>query len=263
MSDYSSGDSMESTPINQLLNLAGSTALVTGAGRNIGEGIAHRLAEAGAVVLVTDLYEERARSISRRIVSTGMKAHAFRLDVSQADEVNAFVQDVASRFADLRILVNNAGIFTSAPAVDLSLEEWDSVFNVNVRGTFVLTRLLIRFMPKGSSIINLASVDGLRPGRENVHYRSSKAALLMTTRCLALEFAPREVRVNSICPGLIDSERLRTSAPQMLQDFVARVPLHRVGQPIDIANMALFLASPISSWITGQNFVVDGGYMLT
>jgi len=253
-----------SKPVKDLLSLTGKAALVTGGGRNIGAAIAKRLAEAGARVVIT--YHESsqgAEAVCAQIRQAGGQASALQADVSQPAESSSVAEKAAAQFGSLDILVNNSGIFSISPAIDLSLDDFDRIFDLNVRGAFLVAQGAARVMGQGSSIINIGSISGIQPVIGTTHYNASKTAVHMLTRSMALEFARRGIRVNCVAPGLIDSEGLRENAPDLRRRYEKHAPLGRVGQPVDVADAVLFFASEASRWITGQVLVVDGGITVT
>jgi 2-deoxy-D-gluconate 3-dehydrogenase len=261
-------------PVEDLLRLTGQTAIITGAAMGIGQAIARRFAEAGAAVVIADSDGTQAALTAKELRNRGFKARALKVNV--ADEV-----EVAELFAtallwrpELHILVNNAGIFPASPVLEMTINEYDHVQAVNLRGAFLCSQQAGRIMRKqggGGTIINITSIDALHPsGVGLAHYDASKHGLWGFTKNLALELAPHGIRVNALAPGAITTPGVASmsaisdiAADEFLQAFTARVPLHRMGEPDDIARMALVLASDASSYMTGSQVVVDGGYLLT
>ncbi|MBE7519656.1 MAG: SDR family oxidoreductase [Thermoflexaceae bacterium] len=243
----------------------GRTALVTGAGMGIGRSIALCLAEAGADVAVQDIKLDAAEAVAAEVRALGRRAVAIGSDARQEAAVDAMLVQAQRDLGRLDILVNNAGIYPFSNILDMPVEQWDSVIELNVRTVFLATRKAGRIMAEsgGGSIINLASVQGFRPGAPGIaHYDTSKAAVIMLTKAAALEFAPMGIRVNAIAPGVIATPGtemiLQASGAQMR----AHTPIGRLGTPQDIGDVAVFLASPAASFITGETVVVDGGYLL-
>jgi 2-deoxy-D-gluconate 3-dehydrogenase len=240
----------------------------------IGRAIAGRLAEAGAAVVLADLDGEAAMQAAGELSSKGREALAVQADVAHDDDVAALFDAALAWRPALHILVNNAGIFPATPVLEMTAFEYDRVQNVNLRGAFLCSRQagrIMRHQGAGGSIINITSIDALHPsGVGLAHYDASKHGLWGFTKNLALELAPHGIRVNAIAPGAIDTPGVADmatisdiAADEFLQAFTARVPLHRIGDPDDIARMALVLASDASSYMTGSQVVVDGGYLLT
>src|SRR5690242_1355675 len=258
------------TTIGQLFDLHGKAAIVTGGAMGIGAAITTRLAEAGAAVLIADVDEEEARRTAAGVGGTGSQVVAFRADMSQVGDIRAMVAAAVERFGRLDVLVNNAGIFPFTPALEMSEEQWDRVLDVNLKGAFFAAQAAAKAMTAGGRIVNIASIDALHPTGYLAHYDASKGGLVMLTRSLALEFGPRGIAVNAIAPGSIKTPgaaattaALSGSAAISMESFVKRIPLGRMGEPDDIANVALFLASGAADYINGELVVVDGGYLLS
>lgn len=245
---------------NKILHLAldGQVALVTGAGRRIGREIALTLGRAGASVVVNyNQSGNRAQAVVREIRALGTQAIALRADVSSAAQVRRMFRAVEKQFGRLDLLVNNAGIFFPARWDQLTESQWDQVLGVNLKGPFFCAQEAGRIMKrqKRGTIINISSLGGLQAWPDYMHYCSSKAGLIMLTRCLAKALAP-DIRVNTIAPGTI---MMPGEKRTMLLDRVVRsTPLRKAGRPEDIANMVVHLASH-GEFITGQVLAVDGG----
>jgi 3-oxoacyl-[acyl-carrier protein] reductase len=239
------------------MDLAGKVAVVTGAGRGIGSAIALSLGEAGADLVIADLDESRARETADRVRQLGRKACAVEADVSLAEAVNGLFSIVQSEFRRIDILVNNAGIWFRKPFWDISDDEWDQVLATNLKGTFMCTQRAARMMMprKTGCIINIASQAGLFYSRgQGAHYAASKAGMIQLTRVLAFELGPFDIRINAIAPGAIN-----TPASSAVNQDRSSSALSRRGEPEEIAQAALFLASPMASFVTGQTLVVNGG----
>lgn len=268
---------MQTPTISQLFALQGKAALVTGAAMGIGQAIAERLAEAGAQVMIADLNAEAAERTAAEIRASGFQAQAMRADMSQVAEAATAVEATVQTFGRLDILVNNAGIFPLSPAQEISEALWDRVLGLNLKGTFFSAQAAARHMiatQHGGVIINLASIDALHPTGALAHYDASKGGVVALTKSLALEYARHRIRVNAIAPGGIatpGAAALNPAAgamtPEQLANlnaaFLARIPLGRIGDPDDIARVALFLASDAAAYMTGALLVVDGGYLLS
>lgn len=248
---------MSVPPVATLLDLAGQVAIVTGASGTIGAGIARRLHEAGAAVLLhasadTARLDALAESLGTRVsVVAGDVQH-------DADAICASAVDV---FGSLGILVNNAGIQPSAPLLELDADQELEVLRVNAGGVAAMTRAAARLMTEGGSIINIASIEALHPAHGHSHYAASKAAVLAHTKAAALELGPRAIRVNAVAPGLITRDRIEEQWPEGVRRWHSAAPLVRLGTPEDVADAVLFLASPAARWITGATLVVDGGVL--
>ena len=263
------------TTVAELFNLKNKVALVTGGAMGIGARIAERLGEAGACVAVADIDAERSARTAERVRAAGSIGKSFRCDVGRPDELRRLVQAVVAELGHVDIVVNNAGIFPAAPALDITETSWDRVLGVNLKGAFFLSQIAAQQMiaqGDGGCIVNIASIDGLHPTGRLAHYDASKGGLVMLTRSLAFELGPRRIRVNAVAPGAIQTPGADAamgalagpgSSTQIKSQFVARIPLGRMGEPDDIARAVLFLASPAADYVTGSTLVVDGGYLLS
>ena len=263
--------------IEQLLDLTGKRAIVTGGAQGIGEAIAFRLAEAGASVMIADIDLDAAKATVEGIRAEGGTAEAIAADASSAWDAQKVVRATVDAFGGVDILVNNAGIFPLVPVLNVSEDLWDKVIDINLKGAFLYSKAAAEVMAKdgqGGRIINLASIDALHPNGMGTHYNASKGGVLMLTKAMALELAPYRIQVNSVSPGGIatpGSEKARQaltktmgmSEEDILQGWMQRVPLGRMGEPDEIARVVLFLASRAADYITGENILVDGGYLLT
>jgi NAD(P)-dependent dehydrogenase (short-subunit alcohol dehydrogenase family) len=245
--------------------LTGKVALVTGAARGIGCAIAEVYAEHGAHVAVADVLLDEARTVAEGIDADGGRAIALELDVSDPSSVQQAVADVVAEFGRLDILVNNAGIHRGHLIVDFPLEDWEAVFAVNLRGTFLCSQAAARQMIAqggGGCIINMSSASGKKPDPQGAAYCASKSAVIGFTRVLALELGEYGIRVNAVLPGATDTRMLRDvtdRVPGLMDDLVARTALDKIATPQDQANAFLFLASELASHITGEQLVVAGG----
>lgn len=262
------------TAINDLLNLKGKTAVVTGGAKGIGYGIAYRLAEAGANVLIADTDEETAVKVASDLSSKGWSVEAKRTDVSSEEDVKAMINRTTERFGSLDILVNNAGIYPPAPVAQMTQEDFERVMHVNLRSVFLTTKYASEVMKQqgGGKIINITSIDALHPSMVGLaHYDASKHGMWGFTKNSALELAESNIWVNAIAPGGILTPGVAglsqgASAEQMeatTKAFMAKIPMHRMGESDEIGKVALFLASEMSSYMTGEQIVVDGGALLS
>ena len=254
--------------ICDLFDLSGEVAMVTGGAVNIGRGIVRKLAAAGAdVVIAYNCSAGPAEELAAEIEGAGGDVLTVCVDVRDGDQVRDMVDATVEAFGRLDVLVNNAGIFTVSPQVDLSIEGWDMVFDTNLRGLFLCTRAAAAHMIArggGGRIVNIASTNGIHPGfGGTAHYDASKGGVIAYTRSLAAELAAHRIRVNAVGPGLIDSPGLRADAAELAEMVEQRMPLKRLGTPDDIGNAVLFLSTRASDWITGQTLFVEGGYLLT
>ena len=242
--------------------LAGRTALVTGAGRGIGKGIALELARAGCRVAVNHVggADEAVRTAGL-LHDLGVDAFAVKADVSRAADVHAMIDEVVARWGRLDVLVNNAGVQTWGPLVDVTEDEWDHVIDTNLKGCFLCTRAAARHMtPRGGGvIINIGSGSNKEPFPKLAAYTASKGGIEMLTRVAAVELGPSGIRVNCVAPGAIEIERTREENPDYGSVWRRVTPLGRVGTPVDVGRTVVFLASDDASFITGQTIWVDGG----
>jgi 3-oxoacyl-[acyl-carrier protein] reductase len=237
-------------PVAALLDLRGLVGVVTGAGGNIGAGIARRLHEAGASVVVHARREQP--DLGERMASvTGDVERDAGTICARAVEV----------FGRLDIVVNNAGVQPVAPLAELDRDDVLELLRVNVAGVAAMTREAAQLMPDGGAIVNISSIEGLQPAFDHSHYAASKAAVIMHTRAAALELGPKGIRVNCVSPGLIDAPGIEAAWPSGVARWHEAAPLHRLGTPADVADAVLFLASPGARWISGANLVVDGGVL--
>ena len=263
--------------IAQLFDLTGKGAIVTGGAQGIGRAIALRLSEAGAGVMIADLNGEAAAGTETEIRCRGGRAGSRRADARSAADAAEVVRAAGDAFGSVDILVNNAGVFPLVPFLNATEELWDRVLDINLKGMFLYSQSAARAMiqgGKGGKIINLASVDALHPNGMAAHYNASKGGVLMLTRALALELAPHGILVNSVSPGGVSTPGTQAArddvtratgipAEQIIGNWVQRVPLGRMGEPDDIARVVLFLASAGADFVTGENILADGGYLLS
>ncbi len=257
---------VESPPLpNQLLDFTGKVVLITGASRGIGAGIALRFAEAGAHVAVNFLNREiAAQSVVQRIEQLGRTALAVQADVRARDQVEQMLERIIAELGKLDVLINNAGVDPLAPMQEMTDEQWGEVIETDLRGVFLCTQIAAAGMIShgvSGSIVNIASIEAENPAANHSHYDAAKAGVVMHTRSAARELGPYGIRVNCVSPGLIDSGGLEQEWPDGHSRYIAAAPLGRVGNPADVADACLFLASPAARWITGANLVVDGGVL--
>ena len=267
--------------LSDLLSLQGQTAIVTGGSRGIGFGISHRLAEAGANVVIASLNQEEMDKAVKDLTDKKWKAVAVKADVSKEEDVNTMIQFAVKTFGSVDILVNNAGIFPSVPVIQMTKEDFEKVIAVNLEGVFLCAKHVSERMiqqGRGGKIINITSIDALHPSMIGLaHYDASKHGVWGFTKNLALELAPHKIWVNAIAPGGIATPGVQemqkptagkdagaaADAAKSIEAFLGKIPMHRMGEPDDIGKVALFLASDMSSYMTGEQVVVDGGVLLS
>jgi len=241
------------------MNLNGKKALISGTSRGIGKAIADRFLEAGAEVWGLDIKEPD--DLKERVEKAGGKLHWISADLGKINEVEAVIENAVKQSGGFDILVNNAGITKDNLSFRMSVEEWQKVLDINLTAAFFVSRTVGRDMirRRSGSIINMASVVGIHGNGGQANYSASKAGLIGITKSLAQEVASRGVRVNAIAPGFIESDMTAVLPEAAKEKMLGIIPLKRAGKPEDIANAALFLASDLSSYITGQVLPVDGG----
>jgi NAD(P)-dependent dehydrogenase (short-subunit alcohol dehydrogenase family) len=243
------------------MRLANKIAIVTGGGSGIGRAIAAAFAREGASVVIAGRHQDK---LDRTAAEIGPNCLPVAADVSNAADVEKLVKAAIAKFSRIDVLVNNAGILLPGTAESITEQDFDQTFNVNVRGLWLLTRAVLRQIRAagGGSIINIGSVLSTLGARNRLAYSASKGAVLAMTRAMALDHAADKIRVNCICPGIVETEMV---AKFSLDEAARRQrlswhPLGRFGQPEEVAGMAVFLASDESAWTTGAAFTVDGGY---
>jgi NAD(P)-dependent dehydrogenase (short-subunit alcohol dehydrogenase family) len=249
------------------INLMGKGAVVTGAGRGIGKAIAKALAASRAGVVVCDIDLDAAARVAGEIESSGGKALPANADVRIRSEIEQMVQKGTQEFGGIQILVNNAGVVLRKPAEEITEEEWDKVIDINLKGTFLCAQTVGKAMiqrGEGGRIINIASIMGGVALPPRAAYCASKGGIIALTKDLAAEWAKYGVTVNTISPGWTVTEMTQAyfSQEEVRGFLLERIPLNRLGKPEDIANLAVFLASEYSGYITGQAIFVDGGWTI-
>lgn len=245
--------------------LSNKTALVTGASKGIGRAIALRFAAEGANVAFTYLSSvEQGQALEAELQAFGVKAKGYRSDASDFRQAEQLINDVVTEFGSLDILVNNAGITMDNLLLRLTEEAWDKIMAVNLKSCFNTVKAVCKPMmkQKGGSIINMTSVVGLKGNAGQSNYAASKAGIIGFTKSIALELGSRGIRSNAVAPGFIETEMTGKLDEKVVQSWRDAIPLKRGGQPEDVAAACVFLASDLSSYITGQVIQVDGG-MLT
>jgi len=256
--------------VNEMFSLKGKVAIVTGGGRGIGEFISTGLAEAGADLVLASRKVENCEEVGKRLADeNGINYLAVKCDLAVKEDVEKLVDEAMARFGRIDIFVNNAGVTWGAPTLDYPLEGWDKIFNVNVRGVWILTQKVARIMKEqgGGKIINISSIFGSRGSLEIAHpavaYNSSKAAIEVLTKNLAVKLADHKIYVNCIAPGFFHTDMMgyvfKPGMENMLNAMLSVIPLKKAGEIDDIKGLAVFLASKASDYMTGAVIPLDGG----
>jgi 3-oxoacyl-[acyl-carrier protein] reductase len=242
------------------MDLTDKVALVTGGGRGIGREIALKLAESGATVVINDVsdaYESTARELSEK----GPRSLFIKADVSSSEEVNLMVEQTISTYERIDILVNNAGITRDQLTLRMSDQEWDAVIDINLKGVFFCTRAALKYMmrQRWGRVINISSISGVVGNPGQVNYCAAKAGIIGLTRTVAKEMASRQITVNAVAPGFIETDMTKKLPDKVREELIKRVPAGYIGTPRDVAEAVAFLASDKARYITGQVLCVDGG----
>jgi NAD(P)-dependent dehydrogenase (short-subunit alcohol dehydrogenase family) len=246
--------------------LKNKIAIVTGGGSGIGRACAVAFAREGARVALVGRRRDRLEKVALEI---GNSALVIAADVSRSDEIARVLEETVGNFGGVNVLLNNAGILHIGTAEQLTEQQWDETFNINVRGLWLFSRAMLPIMRKagGGSIITMGSVLGINGARNRAAYAASKGAVVLLTKCMAIDHGHENIRVNAICPSFVETEltaAVISQAPDPTAVRAERVAVHpigRLGKPEDIAGLAVYLASDESSWVTGATFPVDGGYL--
>ena len=239
-------------------------AIVTGASQGIGETIAVEMAKSGANVFCLARNKNALDSTITKIISNGDKAYAYSCDISDNEQFNNIVTDIFKEYGSIDILVNNAGITNDTLLMRMSDDQWDSVLNINLKGSFTCTRSVIKYMMKKKSgrIINITSIVGLTGNAGQANYAASKAGLIGMTKSIAKEVASRGITANCVAPGWIETAMTEQLSDDVKNKFLSQIPTGKIGYPKDIANTVIFLASKEAEYITGQTITVDGGRII-
>jgi 3-oxoacyl-[acyl-carrier protein] reductase len=239
--------------------LKGQNALITGGAQGIGLAIAHEMAKHGANIVIGDINYKKAKLVEKELELFGVSVKSYKLDVTEFKYLKEFINKVESDFGPIDILVNNVGITSSTKIRDITTEEWDRIMDVNLKSIFFITQAVFVKMEKRKKgqVINIGSLSGERGGRfAGAHYSASKGALIVLTKVFALEGCKYGIRVNTICPGLIETDMAKRLNFEVDPNDI---PLNRLGKPEEVGTVAVFLASDLSSYMTGQCISVNGG----
>ena len=244
----------------------GKTALVTGAARGMGYAVAKRLAAGGASVVINDVDAEAAARAASGLQALGYAAHAVHGDVTSGHDVGRLMSQAVEQYGEVHILINNAGILRPTPVIDIEEDEWDLVVNVNLKGTYLCSRAVLPRMQEAGwgRIVNFSSTAGKNVSTVGgAHYTAAKAGILGFTRHLAKEAAGYGITVNAVCPGLIDTEMVRsTISAERAQAYADSFPINRLGEPFEVAELVAFLASDRAAYITGASLDINGGDLM-
>ncbi len=247
------------------MTLKGKVAIITGGGSGIGRGIALRLARAGAWVVIADLDLPAAQQTATLVQAAGGEALALDTDTSQVEKVTSMIEQTLEHWGQVDVLVNNAGVSSEVPFLEMEESEWDRVLSINLKGVFLCSQAVARVMVqagRGGKIVNIASVNAEVAGMGLAHYCASKGGVRMLTKAVALELAPYEINVNAVGPGIVDTPMTAATIQDSERRQAITGPWGRVGKPRDIAEAVLFLASEGADFITGTTLFVDGGWLI-
>lgn len=244
------------------MTLDNKIAIVTGAGRGIGRGIALALAKEGANIVVSDINEDDCKKVSEEIKSLGRKSLVIKCDVSKKQEIDNLVLKTMEVFGALDILVNNAGIYPFVSFMNMTETDWDQVLDINLKSMFLCSQAAANQMKLGGKIVDISSIASVVGFEGLVHYCASKGGVNAMVRAMALELASKKINVNAVAPGAIDTPGASGGSEEQKKQTISLIPWSRMGTPEDIANAVVFLASDKADYITGQTIIVDGGWTL-
>lgn len=241
--------------------LANQVALVTGASRGIGQAIASELGKHGAIVIGTATTQDGAEIINQYLKEAQIKGMGLVMDVNSIEQINNAIETIRKTFGEISILVNNAGITRDNLLARMKDEEWDEIIDTNLKSVFWLSRAVLRSMMKARSgrIVNISSVVGVTGNPGQTNYAAAKAGMIGFSKSLAREVGSRNITINCIAPGFIDTDMTRSLTAEQQQNLIQHIPLGRLGRPADIASAVVFLTSPAASYITGTTLHVNGG----
>lgn len=247
-----------------MFNMKNKVVLVTGSGRGIGFGIAKKFAEMEAKTVILDINQEIVDNAVNELKKNNHQVFGYVLDVTNADLVSTVLKEINKDLGSLDVLINNAGITKDNLLMRMKESEWDAVINVNLKGTYNCTQKICRYMMKQKSgvIINIASVIGIMGNAGQANYAASKGGVIAFTKSTAKELASRNIRANAIAPGFIETDMTASLSEEVVDSYAKAIPLGKMGQSEDIANLCLFLASDGAKYITGQTINVDGGLIM-
>ncbi len=238
--------------------------VITGAARGIGFAIAERMASEGAKIVIFDLQKELVDIAVTKLTNLGYLVEGYEVNVTNAEQIDSAVKIIKKKYGIIDVLINNAGITKDKLLLKMKESDWDAVMNVNLKGTFLCTQKISRVMLKmrAGVIINISSVIGIMGNAGQANYAASKGGIIAFTKSCAKEFSSRNIRVNAIAPGFIETEMTENLPAEVREKYAEAIPLSRMGKPNDIANLCIFLASDEANYITGQTIQVDGGLIM-
>jgi 3-oxoacyl-[acyl-carrier protein] reductase len=247
-----------------MFNFKEKKIIITGAGQGIGKAIAKKFAEFEAFIAVCDINQETAELTKKELEIIGGRSLAYRVDVSNYQEVNEIVKKIVEDFSGIDILINNAGIVRDALLIKMSEEDFQKVIDVNLKGTFNFTKAVLPYLlqKRWGRIVNIASIIGEMGNIGQANYAAAKAGIIAFTKSVAKEVASKNITVNAIAPGFIETPMTEKLSPQIKEKYLSLIPLKRFGLPEEVANVCLFLCSDLASYITGQVIRVDGGLLM-
>lgn len=247
-----------------MYNFEGKVVIITGSARGIGFSIAEAFAENGATSIVLDLFQDAVDEAVKQITDKGLKVIGYVANITDSKLIGNLFKEIFQKFGKIDILINNAGITKDGLLMKMKESDWDSVINVNLKGTFICTQKVCRFMLKQRQgvILNISSVIGIIGNAGQANYAASKGGIITLTKSAAKEFASRNIRVNAIAPGFIETEMTKQLPKEIVDKYLEAIPLRHMGTSKDVANLCLFLASEEADYITGQTIQVDGGLIM-
>lgn len=247
-----------------MYNFEGKIVIITGSARGIGFSIAETFAENGATSIILDLFQDNVDEAVKKITDKGFKAIGYVADITDSELIGNLFKEIFQKFGKIDILINNAGITKDGLLMKMKESDWDAVINVNLKGTFICTQKVCRFMMKQRKgvILNISSVVGIMGNAGQANYAASKGGIITLTKSAAKEFASRNIRVNAIAPGFIETEMTAQLPKEIVDKYLEAIPLRHIGTSKDVANLCLFLASKEADYITGQTIQVDGGLVM-
>ncbi len=246
------------------MTYAQKNVIITGAARGIGFTIAQSYAAAGAQVIIFDLDQVSVDNAVKKMTNQGFLATGYVVNVCDGDGVAKIYKEIIKKYETIDVLINNAGVTRDTLLMRMKEADWDLVMDVNLKGTFICTQKIIRYMlkQKSGAIINISSVIGIMGNAGQANYAASKGGIIAFTKSCAREVASRSITVNAVAPGFIETEMTASLTPEVIANYAKSIPLARMGKPADVANLCLFLSSPAAAYITGQTINVDGGLIM-